>query len=65
MTTIRRWAGMGVLCVGLAACGQGKEDTAPQASPALAVTVAPAQTREAHLRLPRTMARRFVVATIV
>lgn len=47
MSTIRRWVGMAVLCVALAACGKGSgEADAKQASPAMAVTVVPAQVRE-------------------
>lgn len=46
MSTIRRWAGLGLLCALLAACGQGGDEAPKAASPALAVTVAPAQVRE-------------------
>ncbi len=47
MSTIHRWLVTGVLCAALAACAKGGEEAAaPQASPALAVTVVPAQVRE-------------------
>jgi RND family efflux transporter MFP subunit len=47
MSTIRRWTAVAMVCAALAACGKTEEDpgAAKQASPSLAVTVAPAQVR--------------------
>lgn len=47
MSTIRRWAGMALVCALVAACGKGGDEAAgPQATPAMAVTVVPARMRE-------------------